>query len=143
MSGELREAVAEALMAPALPWDAYTEGTRDLWRAKADVALAAMRTEVANLEHPDYPEEWSDPDHPKAEFWKTDPEYWRAELAWHTAGYAEVERQRYAWLDEWQKTHTGDMMGEVEYLKLRVSGECHRSGMLAARLRLRELGCSE
>lgn len=94
-------------------------------------------------ESPDYPDEWSDPDHPQAEFWKTDPQYWRHALDYHLAGYNDIERKRFAWLDEWFKTHTGDMMGEVEYLRLRVYGECHKSGALAAALRLHELGCPD
>jgi hypothetical protein len=94
-------------------------------------------------EPPEYPEEWSDPDHPQAEFWKTDPAYWQAELDYHKANYGDVEQERYAWLDDWFKTHTGDMMGEVDYLKLRVRGECHRAGALAAALRLHELGQPE
>ncbi len=96
-------------------------------------------------EYPDYPDEWNEPDHPQAEFWKSDPAYWQAHLDYSYAEYKEVERKRYAWLREWEKLPNprGDMMNDVEYLKLRVSGECHRNGILAARLKLYELGCPE
>lgn len=95
-------------------------------------------------EYPDYPDEWMEEGHPNAEFWKSDPLYWQANLDYHTAEWAKVEAQRYAWLDVWWKEgHTGDMMNEVGYLRLRVTGECHRTGILASRLRLCELGCPE
>jgi hypothetical protein len=94
-------------------------------------------------EHPEYPDEWSDPDHPQAEFWKSDPVYWQAELDYWAAEFKQIEVKRYAWLREWEKEHTGDMMGEVGYLRLRVSGEVARSGALAAMLRLHQLGFPE
>lgn len=94
-------------------------------------------------ERPDYPDEWADPDHPQAEFWKTDPAYWQHELDYWTVQYRDVEAKRYAWLDVWFKTRNGDMMGEVDYLKLRVSGELAHRMALGAMLRLHQLGHPE
>lgn len=88
-------------------------------------------------EYPDYSED------PDDERWKTDPAYWQAELDDHTAQYAEVERKRFAWLGEWQKEHTGDMMGEIEYVRMRLDAFFHQTYILGARLRLQELGCPE
>lgn len=96
-------------------------------------------------EYPDYPDEWLEDGHPQAEFWKTDPAYWQAHLDYSLDGYRETEKQRYAWLREWEKRPSprGDMMYDVEYLRLRVTGECHRTGILSSLLTLHQLGHPE
>ena len=96
-------------------------------------------------EYPDYPEVDPDEDPVAASAWKTDPAYWQAHLDYSLDGYRTTERERYAYLREWEKLSNPrpDMMNDVEYLSLRVSGECHRSGVLASLLRLHELGCPE
>lgn len=39
----LRDIIAQAICGPPIPWDAYTEGTREHWRTKADAVLTAIR----------------------------------------------------------------------------------------------------
>lgn len=91
-------------------------------------------------DYPDYPEEWANEDHPQAEFWKTDPDYWRATLDDADATRRDEEEKRHAWLREWTKENHGDMMGQIAYVTMRLREEIAECRTLAARLRLCQLG---